>query len=74
MVTNKNIERNAYSQSCFLCWKTGWNQIIFNNNWNENFYYDNDRFDKIMLNLISNAIKYSLDAGKIYINTYKTRF
>jgi signal transduction histidine kinase/DNA-binding response OmpR family regulator len=47
-------------------------EIIFNNNWNENFYYDNDRFDKIMLNLISNAIKYSLDAGKIYINTYKT--
>lgn len=47
-------------------------EIVLNNKWNEDFYYDKDHFDKIMLNLISNAIKYSLDEGEITINTFKT--
>ncbi len=48
-------------------------EIVLNNNWNEDFYFDKDNFDKIMLNLISNAIKYSFENGKITINTNKTR-
>lgn len=48
-------------------------EFVFNNNWNEDFYFDKDNFDKIMLNLISNAIKYSFENGKITINTSKTR-
>ena len=48
-------------------------EIILNNEWNEDaFYFDKDIFDKIVLNLISNAIKYSFQDGKIYINLYKT--
>jgi len=46
-------------------------EILLNNNWNENFYFDKDTFDKIILNLISNSIKYSFDNGKIIINTSK---
>ncbi len=48
-------------------------EILLNNNWNENFYFDKDTFDKMVLNLISNAIKYSLENGKILINTSKTQ-
>ncbi|MDG5490084.1 ATP-binding protein [Psychroserpens sp. SPM9] len=48
-------------------------EIVLNNNWNEDFYYDKDSFDKIMLNLISNAIKYSFENGKITINASKTQ-
>ena len=49
-------------------------EIIINNRWNDDvFYHDKDIFDKILLNLISNSIKYSFDNGKIYINTYKTK-
>jgi len=49
-------------------------EIIVNNDWSDEvFYHDKDIFDKILLNLISNAIKYSFDSGKIYINTYKTK-
>ena len=46
--------------------------IIINNEWDDPyFYFDKDIFDKILLNLISNAIKYSFDNGKIYINFSK---
>lgn len=48
-------------------------EIICNNNWYENyFYFDKDILDKIFLNLISNAIKYSFKNGKIVINLDKT--
>ncbi|MEW4922702.1 two-component regulator propeller domain-containing protein [Algibacter sp. 2305UL17-15] len=48
--------------------------IVLNNHWNENgFYFDKDNFDKIILNLITNAIKYSFENGKITINLHKTR-
>lgn len=47
--------------------------IIVNDNWKEkSFYYDRDILDKILLNLISNAIKYSFENGKIEINLFKT--
>ncbi|APY08242.1 hypothetical protein BWZ20_07980 [Winogradskyella sp. J14-2] len=46
--------------------------VVFNNDWNETLYFDKDSFDKIMLNLISNAIKYSHENGTITINTSKT--
>ena len=48
-------------------------EIVLNNHWKEDaFYFDKDNFDKIILNLISNAIKYSFENGKITINLYKT--
>ncbi|WP_188649326.1 hybrid sensor histidine kinase/response regulator transcription factor [Yeosuana aromativorans] len=48
-------------------------EVIINNNWDEpSFYFDKDIFDKIFLNLISNAIKYSFKNGKITINLTKT--
>ncbi|WPR71953.1 two-component regulator propeller domain-containing protein [Flavobacterium sp. NG2] len=44
-------------------------EIIVNNQWGDlPYYFDKDIFDKILLNLISNAIKYSLKGGKIVIN------
>ena len=47
-------------------------EIILNSNFKESdFYFDKDIFDKIILNLISNAIKYSFENGKIYINLFK---
>ncbi|WP_242205413.1 hybrid sensor histidine kinase/response regulator transcription factor [Aestuariivivens insulae] len=48
-------------------------EIIVNNEWPEpEFYFDKDVLDKILLNLISNAIKYSFENGYIYINLLKT--
>ncbi|MFG6686058.1 two-component regulator propeller domain-containing protein [Mariniflexile sp. HNIBRBA6329] len=48
-------------------------EIILNSNLNESdFYFDKDVFDKVLLNLISNAIKYSFENGKIYLNLYET--
>jgi signal transduction histidine kinase/ligand-binding sensor domain-containing protein/DNA-binding response OmpR family regulator len=48
-------------------------EIILNNQWKDGpFYYDKDVFDKILLNLISNAIKYSFENGTITINLYRT--
>ena len=48
-------------------------EIIVENKWEDRFFYfDKDVFDKILLNLISNAIKYSFDNGKIYIKLGKT--
>ncbi|WP_452224028.1 hybrid sensor histidine kinase/response regulator transcription factor [Lacinutrix chionoecetis] len=46
--------------------------IVFENAWSEDFYFNKESFDKILLNLISNAIKYSFENGKITINTSKT--
>ncbi len=49
-------------------------EIIVDNDWDEQaFYFDKDILDKILLNLISNAIKYSFENGNIYINLYKTK-
>jgi len=48
-------------------------EIIINSKWDDPyFYFDKDIFDKILLNLISNAIKYSFDKGEIKIYLYKT--
>ncbi|MBJ6368501.1 hybrid sensor histidine kinase/response regulator transcription factor [Snuella sedimenti] len=48
-------------------------KIIVNNEWEgSSFYFDKDILDKIILNLISNAIKYSLENGRIIINLTKT--
>lgn len=48
-------------------------EIIVNNHWGKlPYYFDKDIFDKILLNLISNAIKYSLNGGKIKIELYQT--
>ncbi len=48
-------------------------EIIVNNQWNkEFFYYDADNLNKIFFNLISSAIKYSFDDGKIIINLIST--
>jgi len=48
-------------------------EIIVNNQWNkEYFYYDIDNLNKIFFNLISSAIKYSFDEGKIIINLIST--
>ncbi|MDB4225655.1 ATP-binding protein [Algibacter sp.] len=48
-------------------------EINLNNNWKKgDFYFDRDIFDKILLNLISNAIKYSFENGTIIINLEKT--
>ncbi len=49
-------------------------EITINNNWQENhFYFDKAVFDKILLNLVSNAIKYSFDNDKIGINLSKSK-
>lgn len=48
-------------------------EIILNNYWKEEFFYfDKESLDKILLNLISNAIKYSFENGKITVNLYRT--
>ncbi len=48
-------------------------KMIVSNYWSDEFFYnDIGIFDKIMLNLISNAIKYSFDDGKIMLNLSKT--
>jgi len=48
-------------------------EIIVNNQWSKDFfYYDADNLNKIFFNLISNAIKYSFDEGKIIINLIGT--
>ncbi|TVZ25517.1 signal transduction histidine kinase [Gillisia sp. Hel_I_86] len=48
-------------------------EIIVNNQWNQEFfYYDADNLNKIFFNLISSAIKYSFDEGKIIINLIGT--
>tara|TARA_R110002096_G_scaffold400804_2_gene597527 strand:- start:29755 stop:33621 length:3867 start_codon:yes stop_codon:yes gene_type:complete len=48
-------------------------EVILNNYWKEeSFYFDKDSFDKILLNLISNAIKYSFENGTITINLHRT--
>ncbi len=48
--------------------------IKINNHWGDKFFYsDIGVFDKIILNLISNAIKYSFDNGSITVNFSKTR-
>lgn len=47
--------------------------INIKNEWNnETFYYYRDVFDKIILNLVSNAIKYSFDNSEIRINIFRT--
>ena len=48
-------------------------EIIVNNQWGqEYFFYDMDNLNKIFFNLISSAIKYSFDEGKIIINLIGT--
>lgn len=47
--------------------------VVFNNEWTEDFYFNKESLDKILLNLISNAIKYSFNDGTISINTSKTK-
>ena len=48
-------------------------KIEVKNDWDEPaFYFDKDVFDKIFLNLVSNAIKYSFDNGTIKIHLSKT--
>ena len=48
-------------------------ELIVNNQWNkEFFYYDAEYLNKIFFNLISNAIKYSFEDGKIIINLVGT--
>lgn len=48
-------------------------EIIVNNQWNQEFFfYDADNLNKIFFNLMSNAIKYSFDEGKIIINLIST--
>lgn len=48
--------------------------IEVKNNWSEGvFYYNKENFDKIILNLISNAIKYSFDDNKIIIELVRTK-
>ncbi|MFD1094558.1 hybrid sensor histidine kinase/response regulator transcription factor [Salegentibacter chungangensis] len=47
-------------------------EIEFNNEWNEElFYFNKEDFDKVIFNLISNAIKYSFDNEKITLKTSK---
>ena len=48
-------------------------QFVFNNNWKQDFHFDKDIFDRVLLNLISNAIKYSVKNGTITINTGVTQ-
>ncbi|TXG36079.1 two-component regulator propeller domain-containing protein [Seonamhaeicola maritimus] len=49
-------------------------EIVFNNNWNNSlFHFDVDLLDKIILNLFSNAIKYSQENGSIVIDLKKTK-
>lgn len=46
-------------------------KIILKNNYEkEVFYYEKESFDKIILNLISNAVKYSKDNSEIKISLY----
>lgn len=48
-------------------------KVTVNNHWsNSLFHFDKDLLDKMVLNLMSNAIKYSLDDGEIIINLAKT--
>ena len=47
-------------------------EVVFNNKWTEDFHFNKESLDKILLNLISNAIKYSFRDGTISINTSKT--
>ena len=48
-------------------------KISVTNNWHDEFFYnDAGIFNKIFLNLISNAIKYSFDDGTITVNFSKT--
>ncbi len=48
-------------------------QVKINNEWGKrSFYYNREYLEKILLNLISNAIKYSYDNGKIFINILKS--
>lgn len=48
-------------------------EIIVNNQWSQKFfYYDADNLNKIFFNLISSAIKYSFENGKIIINLIGT--
>ena len=47
--------------------------IVFNNDWTDEFYFNKESLDKILLNLISNAIKYSFKDGTISIFTSKTK-
>ncbi len=48
-------------------------ELIVNNQWSkEFFYYDAEYLNKIFFNLISNAIKYSFEDGKIIINLVGT--
>ncbi|MFW5656525.1 MAG: two-component regulator propeller domain-containing protein [Bacteroidota bacterium] len=37
------------------------------------FYFDPDKMDKVLFNLISNALKYSPENSEIIINVYKTK-
>lgn len=47
-------------------------EIEFNNEWNEElFYFNKEDFEKVIFNLISNAIKYSFDNEKITLKTDK---
>ena len=47
--------------------------IEINNQWGDkSFYFNKEYLEKILLNLISNAVKYSFDNGKITINIRKT--
>ncbi len=49
-------------------------EIRINNDWKENyFYFDKAIFNKIIHNLVSNAIKYSFDKGIIRINLRKSK-
>lgn len=48
-------------------------EIVVDNQWGElPYYFDKDIFDKILLNLISNSIKYSFKGGKIRVNLFQT--
>lgn len=49
-------------------------KINIENQWrDELFYYDQEILDKIIFNLVSNAIKYSFDGNKIDIKLIKTK-
>ena len=44
--------------------------IEYSNDFKTSFHYNEDAFNKVVLNLISNAIKYSHQGGKIEISTH----